>query len=303
MDKVLFFIAFISQIFVFPAFGGFLKLSENTSAIYKKDDRGLVDVKSSQIVKTLSESIAMIISNESLEKNLFSTTIFAGLLENTEGMNFCKDIAFAKHHSLEACTGFLVGEDLLATAGHCFATEADCSNKTIVFNVLAKNEIESGYLLSAKNTFECKEIVSSGIEPENNLDFAVIRLNRKVFDRPILKLRNEGSLSGHEKVFMIGHPLGLPQVVTNSVSILENGQPHFFKAELDSFEGNSGSPVFNSKTFEVEGILVRGQEDFLLDQSLQCYREQVYNQGENDSPGLKGEEISRISEILPSLGP
>ena len=32
-------------------------------------------------------------------------------------------------------------------------------------------------------------------------------------------------------------------------------------ANLDSFEGNSGSAVFNELTGEVEGILVRGKPD------------------------------------------
>ena len=37
----------------------------------------------------------------------------------------------------------------------------------------------------------------------------------------------------------------------------------FFVANLDTYGGNSGSPVFNSDTHEVEGILVRGEADFV----------------------------------------
>ncbi|MFA6235709.1 MAG: serine protease [Bacteriovorax sp.] len=303
MVKIFFYTVLFGQIFNLSAPAAVLKIPKHSNAIYEIDDRRLVDSKSSVNVRTLSESIAMIISSDSVEKKFLSSRIFAGLLKNSERLNFCSGGKFAEHHSLNACTGFLVGVDLLATAGHCFASESDCMNKSVVFNVLAKNEVAEGYKVPVRNTYGCKEIVSRVIDVDRNIDYAVIRLDRKASGREVLKLRSNGRVGSGDKVFMIGHPLGLPQVVTNSASLLDNSQPHFFKAALDSFEGNSGSPVFNSSTLEVEGILVRGEEDFLLDQSLQCYRDQIYNPGEDESSGSRGEGVSRISDILPSLYP
>jgi len=38
--------------------------------------------------------------------------------------------------------------------------------------------------------------------------------------------------------------------------------PIFFDANLDTFGGNSGSPVFDARTNAVVGILVRGADDY-----------------------------------------
>jgi len=38
---------------------------------------------------------------------------------------------------------------------------------------------------------------------------------------------------------------------------------YFFKTDLDTFGGNSGSAVFNARTNLIEGILVRGDVDFV----------------------------------------
>lgn len=272
-----------------------------TDAIYGVDDRKFISAKSPAKIIELSKSIAMVISKDVVQKNFFSTKILAKNLSDEDGINLCPDERFAKHHSVNSCTAFLIGEDLVASAGHCFLSEADCSSKLIAFNLLEKNETKEGYQLLSQNVFECKEIVSQVQDGETLMDYAIIRLKKKAVGRKILKLRTMGAITLRDKVFMIGHPLGLPQVITNSALVNDVSNPHFFKATLDSFEGNSGSPVFNSKTFEVEGILVRGEEDFVQDQSLQCYRDQVYDQGLQNSPSLKGEGVSRIGDILPKF--
>ena len=58
----------------------------------------------------------------------------------------------------------------------------------------------------------------------------------------------------------MGHPSGLPLKVTAGATVRSHKRD-FYVANLDSFEGNSGSPVFN-ENYEVAGILVRGEVDF-----------------------------------------
>lgn len=301
MGQIFFFVLFLINIIILPASADLLNLTENSSAIYGIDDRKFVDANSSLKIKQLSKSIAMITSKDIVEKHVLNSTITGSLLSDRDGLNLCAEEKFAKHHSVNSCTGFLIAEDLMASAGHCFTPDIDCSNKIIAFDVLSKNEVKKGYRISNKNIYECKEVVSRVLDSENSIDYVVIRLKRKVSDRPILKLRKEGLINSKEKVFMIGHPLGLPQVVSTAADIVESENEHFFKTTLDSFEGNSGSPVFNSKTFEVEGILVRGEEDFFEDSSLQCRRDQVYDQKAEELTALKGEGVNRISDILPLL--
>ncbi len=61
---------------------------------------------------------------------------------------------------------------------------------------------------------------------------------------------------------MIGYPRGLPEKFSLHRKVANNSDSSYFSADLDCFHGNSGSPVFNSKTLEVEGIFVRGEGDF-----------------------------------------
>jgi V8-like Glu-specific endopeptidase len=63
---------------------------------------------------------------------------------------------------------------------------------------------------------------------------------------------------------------------------------------LDAFQGNSGSSVFNQKTRQIVGVLVRGEQDY--ERQNGCYVAKVC--GEND---CRGEDVMRISEIRKKL--
>lgn len=298
MKQIFFYTFFLSQ-FSFSAVAGLINPQINLDAIYGKDERSFVDFHSKQKIKELSKSIALIISEDVVEKKFIYSLIHANKLTDKDGVNLCIDEKFATHHSVNSCTGFLIGPDLVASAGHCFLGVDDCASKKIIFDIKTINEVDKGYFALNNSIYECSEIVKSAFNPDDSQDFAVIRLKKKVSGRKPLVLRSKGEITKDDQVFMIGHPLGLPLVSTGNALVNDTTNSHFFKATLDSFEGNSGSPVFNSKTFEVEGILVNGQDDFLEDLSKGCYRNQVYDQGTVGAPSILGESVSRISEILP----
>ena len=264
-------------------------------SVYSIDDRRFVDNFSKPKISELSQSVALIVDKDLVKKNIMSSLIQTRRLTDKNGLNICPDELFATHFSVNSCTGFLISEDLLVSAGHCFMSEDDCANKNIIFNVRALNEVKKGYKVSSSSVFECKEILKSVFDSEGDQDYSVIRLKQKAIDRKPLKIRSIGKIQKRDKVFMLGYPLGMALLQTGSAIVNDISPEHSFKATLDSFEGNSGSPVFNTKTFEVEGILVRGEEDFFKDPSLECYRYQTYN--ESSQLPAKGEGVSRISEI------
>lgn len=70
----------------------------------------------------------------------------------------------------------------------------------------------------------------------------------------------------------------------------------FFSANLDTFQGNSGSAVFNAETGMIEGILVRGEEDFIPNQAEMCIEA---NKCANDK--CRGEDVTRLTAI-PEVG-
>lgn len=272
------------------------KINISTSgleAIYGIDDRELVSNKSHPKVKELAKSVALIVSTDHLEAGIFKTTIKALSLQEAAGM--CVSERFVTRPALSACTGFLVGPNLLLSAGHCFQDESDCSNKKIIFEVDEKKQTKNGYSVYNSNVFSCSRIISNrydSMAPELE-DYALIELDRVVKRRTPLKLNLGKKISNDDQVFMIGHPFGMPLMLSRKSRLINNAGEFQFSAGLDSFIGNSGAPVFNAKTFLVEGILVNGQQDLVQDLNIECYRNKVHD-------GSGGEGVFRANK-LPSI--
>ena len=91
---------------------------------------------------------------------------------------------------------------------------------------------------------------------------------------------------------VIGHPSGLPTKISDGAIVRENANKVFFQSTLDTFGGNSGSAVFDAKTGLVEGILVRGERDYVQDPVMNCSRPKVCKVTE-----CRGEDVTRITNI------
>ena len=75
---------------------------------------------------------------------------------------------------------------------------------------------------------------------------------------------------------------------------MRNNSPKtFFRANLDTYGGNSGSPVFNSDTHQIEGLLVRGETDFvMLGPPNNCNVSTVF-----PDTGGDGEDCTRTTQL------
>lgn len=260
-------------------------------AIYGLDNRLDGSAIAEKDLIKLKSAIGLIVSKDQLTKGLLTSEIKATTMK--ESLNVCQDVRFAKELTIDSCTAFLIAPDLMATAGHCIQEASECENKIIAFDVNESSQKGDHYKISNTNIYECQEIVAQSFNDSG--DYSVFRLKKKTRRTP-LKLRTTGELSEKDKVLMLGHPLGQPLKLSPSVSPTDLSSPSSFKAPLNSFVGNSGSPVINARTLKVEGILVNGAEDFLLDEINQCYRFQVH-----EVKAGSGEGVSRISEILPFM--
>jgi hypothetical protein len=124
----------------------------------------------------------------------------------------------------------------------------------------------------------------------NGPDWALVRLDRAVTGHRIARIRRAGRIGDQQVVHVIGHPAGLPTKFAGGAVVRDNAPAAYFVANLDAFGGNSGSPVFNSDTHEVEGILVRGETDFVrrgaCQVSLVC-----------PTTGCRGEDCTRATEF------
>ncbi len=180
----------------------------------------------------------------------------------------CHDEKFSRDPSLSyACTGFLVAPDLIVTAGHCMVNTGQSRNQQKTFCeafswLFDYQNLSDGSVtltdIPADKMYGCKEIIYAvRDEAPPYRDFAIVKLSRAVKDREPLKI-SAAPIRPGDKVSMIGYPLGTPAKLSSDARVLLNIESsQSFITNLDAFEGNSGSPVFNEKN-EVIGILTGG---------------------------------------------
>lgn len=153
------------------------------------------------------------------------------------------------------------------------------------------NSWAAGYGISFNNAEIYSGVSIVGHQLVNDgPDWALVRIDRAVANHPVVQLRRTGKIGDAAAIHVIGHPSGLPTKFAGGAVVRDNANPAFFVANLDTYGGNSGSPVFNSATHEVEGILVRGETDFITqggcNVSLMC-----------PTTGCRGEDCTRATEF------
>jgi V8-like Glu-specific endopeptidase len=263
----------------------------NQRVIYGTDNRKDIFEVSDQNILLNSQSTVALVET----KNLILLKNKSYKLKSTSYGKFydlCPSEAFYAQETVAFCSGSLIGEDLILTAGHCVQSEYDCENTAFIFDYSYKVKDSKPSSLNSENIFYCQKIIQS--KHSNQADFAIIRLDRKVLNRAPLKYRTMDKISDRSELYVIGHPAGIPTKITDSGVIRSNNQEAFFTTNLDTYGGNSGSAVFNSQTNMVEGILVRGENDFIKVGG--CYISNVCNED-----ACRGEDVTRITEILPYL--
>ena len=256
--------------------------------IYGQDNRLDTYEVQDPTYRELAESTAAMVPNQ----NLMMTeegVVLGGKSLQQRGM--CSSERFAKQLTSAVCSGFLVGEDLLVTAGHCIKSQQDCNNYRWVFDYKVETADQPWAMVPRTSVYGCKKIISRSLNNSTKDDYALIKLNRRVLDRRILKYRKQGRQAKGDRLVVIGHPTGLPQKVADGARIRKLDK-NFFSANLDTYGGNSGSAVFNADTGIVEGILVRGATDYVYDSRKKC---RVSNRiGDNDG---RGEDVTYITNI------
>ncbi|WP_408096328.1 ankyrin repeat domain-containing protein [Peredibacter sp. HCB2-198] len=213
------------------------------------------------------------------------------------GLRFCSSERFTNQPNPGMCSGFLIAPDLLVTAGHCTNLENFCEEYRWVFDFKVDPKTKkAGAEVREEDVYRCKKIVSSALNMELGLDYGLIQLDRVVKDRAPLEIRTDGQVLDFTNLTVIGSPSGLPLKISGGAVVRKNTHPFYFTANLDAFQGNSGGAVFNSKTGVVEGILVRGEEDFTFNYQKMCLEANRCKDNE-----CRGEDVSRLTSI-PEIG-
>ncbi len=265
-------------------------LYADTKVIYGDDDR--VDVYSStnSMYVELAESTAAQIPESSVVFQM-SDGSYSIEGDTLESRGICAVERFSQQMTAARCSGFLVGEDLLVTAGHCMKSARDCSDNKWVFDY-KQSGYSKGITVPGTSVYSCAEIISQELNSFTKNDYALVRLDRKVFDREPLTFRTRGKIRSRTRLVVIGHPTGLPTKIADGANVRSNSNKYYFSANLDTYGGNSGSAVFSSANGTVEGILVRGETDYVYDSNLGC---RVSNRCANSE--CRGEDVTRITAV------
>lgn len=293
--------------------------ADSNAAIFGVDDRQLLTPASPRAPLGRSVAIAVLSANYSVQAN--------GTIDLDVGpqSNLCRNERFAQQPSLSfSCTGFLVGPDLLATAGHCVyavnnpsqtlehETEKACKSFLWMFDYRSDaSGVTKTKGLPAENLYRCKEIIYAvQYEKAPFDDYALIRLDRPVTGRTPLEFATTEPARGSQ-LFMIGHPFGIPLTLTSNGRVtLTDPARSSYVTSLDAFQGNSGGPVFDSNG-DVTGILVGGTPSWNTyeDKMAKCER---YNRCREDAtacafpdkdtsifPGFQavGSDVQRIGAL------
>lgn len=234
-----------------------------------------------------SNSVALIVEKEKVSQ--VSKEIYTVDISQTLGKtyNLCAGQAFYEQPIVGTGTAFIFSEKSMMTAKHVF--ERDVKDYVVVFgyNIVQNNGVVEVFF-DKNNLYYPTKILHSADE----LDVVEFEVDRN-FDRKALEYENslKALKAASNEIYMIGHPCGLPMKVALNATIEKNPHQQYFYTTLDSYQGNSGSPVFNFYTHKVIGVLVSGDKDYKFNGSC-YYRTSCV------LPYCKGEKVIRIEEII-----
>jgi hypothetical protein len=316
-------------------------------SIYGKDNREEY-CSQNAIIRQLADSVAGLFTDHK-KVTLSGQPYVYGTTTDGENWNLAPGQRFADQPAPAYCTGFLVGSDLLVTAGHCVMDHVKgkknaprdhvragcqenphhpddpdrdmgeyCENIRVVFGF--RKEL-GGYIPRSAppgNVYKCVKVLAHSLN--SGPDYTLIKLDRPVAGRAPLAIdRNNSGLAKNVSLFVIGHPDGLPLKIAGDAKVLLSGQDlsvndslglptkwvdkgYSFLSNLDSFHGNSGSPVFDLNTLMVEGILVSGDKDYTTgEDGLNRANTYPQNAGATDIGKGVGEVSTKISVPAASI--
>ncbi|KFE62680.1 trypsin domain protein [Hyalangium minutum] len=223
-----------------------------------------------------------------------NVTFSASTLQSA--FNLCTNQRFLTDPTPAFCSGTLIDDDLVLTAGHCITSSSDCSNTRFVFNFYrpAAGALQT---VTTADIFSCQSIVArqQAVVNGQNLDFAVVRLDRAAAPRftPAPIRAGNSALPVGTSITVIGSGSGIPFKIDagGTVRDARAATLDYFIANTDTFGGNSGSGVYENSGYTVAGILVRGETDYVTSGS--CRVVNVCTE-----TGCRGEDITYVRPAI-----
>ncbi|MFA7008499.1 MAG: serine protease, partial [Elusimicrobiales bacterium] len=243
-----------SAVFIALLLSTGLEVRAEDRTIYGADDR-LEFYEVPENFRTAAAATVSLWKKPKLEQDPVSGKYNLLTVNFGDSYYLCPEVRFREQPIGAFCSGELVGEDLVLTAGHCIITQSDCDATAVVFGYAinapgknARTQMDVGDIYSCSGIIKRKQ-QDTTVTTDNNPqliygpDYALIRLDRKVAGRKPVPVNRLGGLKKGDKVFAVGHPVGLPFKFTANGLVVKEVQPDaaYFVTNLDSFGGNSGA--------------------------------------------------------------
>ena len=267
--------------------------------VYGDDDRVEVyNHPNDQLGRIARESIVALIPSFRIDRQVDGTYgLYTESLGELRGL--CADEKFGNQPTAAACSGVLIDDDLVLTAGHCIDDHTPCDTYNYVFNYYLSepNFLEA---IRDEDVYSCARVVSQGNPSSGSYtpDFTVIQLDRSVEGpHAPVSIRPARPLEIGESLAMIGFGSGLPAKIDTGGAVFDPraNRLDFFVANLDAFQGHSGSATFDAEN-RLAGILIGGRTpDYVTLEGETCTRVSVYQDRE------AGEIVHNIAPIVATL--
>lgn len=248
---------------------------------------------STQFRRNLKASAALVLASQ------FRPAADGGLLLNDETVEekfrTCEDFKMGAQIAAAFCSGVLVAPDRILTASHCLAADegARCEDTRVVFgysNELNRSEQKK---IATEQVYRCKKVLSIHNYGEGSeVDYALVQLDRPVEGVTPVPVDTKGKFHVGQAVYAVGYPVGTPKKIARGEIRRLDGDHHNPQASLDVYAGNSGSPIFDTLTNELVGILSNGEEDFITTPA-QCQEVKRCS-----DQGCLGEAIVPLTKIM-----
>lgn len=179
----------------------------------------------------------------------------------SEARSLCAGEPFEDQIEPGTCSGTLVDDRYILTAGHCMDSVGDCTDKVWV---LGWRHVADGELnaLTPDDVYGCARVLAHF--DDGRIDHAFVELDRPVVGHSAAPVRVErAGLAVGTSVALIGHPNGIPMKIDSGGEVTVN-HPMLtsLRATVDAFNGNSGSGVFDDAG-NLVALLRGGETDYV----------------------------------------